>query len=83
MRWFTWLRYIAYARRAVLALERLALAQESVAQIALERQQRASALSQPRPLRAADDPVTTFEQLDQEAADELWRRMEQEAGREV
>lgn len=70
---FVSLRALAWLKRAALALERIASAQESTAEIAIARgkRERERAAAKPRP--------TDFGSLDQEAANEAWRRQLEEA----
>ena len=84
MKWLGWLRGIAYLKRIALALERLADSQHSLAQIAFDRQARTESLRmRVRRIRSDADPITTFESLDQEAADRLWAEMQAERGEDV
>jgi hypothetical protein len=85
LRWIGWhWRVLVWAKRGVVALERIAAASESTAQIALDRQTRiANARARVRRVPTDDDPIVAFETLDQKAANAEWDRMRAERGEDI
>jgi hypothetical protein len=76
MRWLTVLRYIAYARRAVLALERIATSLDRQSQIAQLRWERS------HPIRASK-LTTDFGTMDPVLVAERWRKDREADGEEI
>jgi hypothetical protein len=74
---FGQLRLVALVRRGVIALERLAASNETVAQVLLDRQQRESSAATDRKPRA-----TELYQFDPAIAEKEWLREREEAARD-